>query len=279
MPNPLISILVAVYNGASTLQQCIDSVALQDYPNKELIIIDGDSSDETTAICKRNDNKISYWISEKDTGIFNAWNKGLMEAKGEWICFLGADDYFFNATVLSQMSAELEKLPKNIHIAYAQVMLIGADGDSLFLVGEPWNKIRKRFVDGFCLPHQGVMHRHTLFELHGKFDESFRVAGDYELLLRELKSGMAAFIPAITLTAMRQGGLSSHPSSALQTMNDIRRAQKMHGQSFPSLFWLMAIGRVYIRLMLLWLFGDKAGRYILDKYRKIKGLPAYWTRT
>lgn len=279
MSPPLISILVAVYNGASTLQQCIDSVALQDYSNKELIVIDGGSSDGTVAICEENSGKIDYWISEKDTGIFSAWNKGLREAKGDWICFLGADDYFLNAAVLTQMGAELEKLPQDVRLAYAQVMLIGADGGGLFPVGEPWNKVKTRFVQGFCLPHQGVMHRRSLFELHGKFDESFRVAGDYELLLRELKSGIAAFIPDITLVAMRQGGLSSHPSSALQAMRDIRRAQRMHGQNFPSLFWLIAIVRVYIRLMLLKFLGERVARNLLDKYRRIKGLPAYWTRT
>ncbi|MEQ1667696.1 MAG: glycosyltransferase [Sulfuriferula sp.] len=88
---PLISIIIAVYNGKATLQQCIDSVVQQTYSNKELIIIDGGSKDGTVELLEENRNKFSYWESEPDRGIYNAWNKGLTQAKGEWICFLGAD--------------------------------------------------------------------------------------------------------------------------------------------------------------------------------------------
>ena len=275
----LISIIVAVYNGAQTLQQCIDSVAKQTYPNKELIVIDGGSKDSTVAICEASREKITYWVSEADGGVYSAWNKGLKKARGEWICFLGADDYFLGPTVLEQISARLEKLPQSIRLAYAQVLLVSADGGVLFPVGDPWEKVRGRFIQGLCLPHQGVMHRRSLFELNGKFDESFRVAGDYELMFRELKTAEAVFIPGIITTAMRQGGLSSNPSNSIEAMREIRRAQKMHGQYFPSLFWLMAMIRVYMRLLLWHFIGEKMARKLLDLGRRIKGLPEYWTRT
>src|SRR3990172_6849742 len=100
---PLISIIVAVYNGKATLQQCIDSVAQQTYPNKELVIIDGGSNDGTVELLEKNRSKFSYWISEPDRGIYNAWNKGLVQAHGEWVCFLGADDYLWDATVLGRI--------------------------------------------------------------------------------------------------------------------------------------------------------------------------------
>ena len=74
---PSISVIVAVLNGAKTLQRCIDSVAQQTYPNKELIIIDGGSQDGTVDILKANQGKITSWISEPDRGIYSAWNKGL----------------------------------------------------------------------------------------------------------------------------------------------------------------------------------------------------------
>ena len=75
--SPLISVIVAVFNGAKTLRQCIDSVDRQSYLNKELIIIDGGSKDGTVDIIKNNQGKIAYWVSEPDRGIFNAWNKAL----------------------------------------------------------------------------------------------------------------------------------------------------------------------------------------------------------
>lgn len=276
---PLISIIVAVYNGAKTLQQCIDSVAHQTYPNRELIIIDGGSKDGTVEILTENSDKINYWISEPDRGIYNAWNKGLSQAKGEWICFLGADDFFWNDQVLERMSVALQNVPPDVRLAYAQIMLLSADGESLFSAGEPWEKIRGRFRQGSCLSHQGVMHRRSLFEQNGKFDESFRIAGDYELMLRELKTAEAMFIPDIITTAMRQGGLSSNPSNSIEAMQDIRRAQKMHGQYFPSFFWLVAMIRVYIRLLLWNSVGERTTRKLLDLGRRIRGLPPYWTRT
>ena len=276
---PLISIIVAVFNGAKTLQQCIDSVAHQSYPNKELIIIDGGSNDGTFDLLKANNEQIKYWISEPDKGIYNAWNKGLIQAKGEWICFLGADDYLLNAQVLEKMAAALEQLSAEIHVAYGQVMLLSNEGESLFAVGEPWLTIKDRFKQVMCIPHQGVMHRRSLFEQNGKFDESFRIAGDYELLLRELKKGDAIFIPDLITTGMRQGGISSDPENTLVTMREIRLAQQMHGQRLPGLIWLAAMARVYVRSLLWRILGEGVTRKVLDLYRRMMGVPSYWTKT
>ena len=97
---PSISIVVAVFNGAHTLQRCIDSVITQDYPDKEIIIMDGGSTDGTVDILRSNSRRIAYWESRRDRGIYHAWNKGLQQAHGEWIIFLGADDVLYNERVL-----------------------------------------------------------------------------------------------------------------------------------------------------------------------------------
>lgn len=277
---PLISIVVAVFNGITTLQQCIDSVAQQTYLNKELIIIDGGSNDGTVDVLKANQKKITYWISASDRGIYNAWNRGLEQTKGEWICFLGADDYFWDAQVLECMARHLGKMPASIRVAYGQVMLVNAHGESLYLVGEPWQKVRKRFKQLMCIPHTGVIHRRSLFELHGRFDESFHVAGDYELLLRELKSADASFVHDCIIAAMRVGGISSVPANSLLVLREIRRATRMHGQFLPGRFWTMAMASVYIRLMLWGVLGERLARKALDFGRRtIKGKAPFWTKT
>ena len=278
-PKPLLTVIVAVFNGAATLQQCIDSVARQTYPNKELIIIDGGSRDGTVDLLEANREQISYWISEPDRGIYNAWNKGLARAKGEWICFLGADDYFWDAQVLERMAAQMEKLPPDIRVAYGQIMMVNSDGTSLYTVGEPWEKIKGRFRQVMCIPHPGAMHRRGLFGQHGQFDESFHIAGDYELLLRELKVADAFFISDLVTVAMRQGGISSTPANSLLQLREVRRAQRMHGQYFPGRFWLMAMMRVYIRLLLWNTLGERMARKALDLGRRMMGLPPFWTRT
>jgi glycosyltransferase involved in cell wall biosynthesis len=278
--SPLISIIIAVFNGRATLQQCIDSVAQQTYPNKELIVIDGGSTDGTVDLLRANSERISYWISEPDRGIYSAWNKGLAQAKGEWICFLGADDYFWDAHTLVRMSEQLEKLPASVNVAYGQIMLVSADGIVIHAFGEPWENVKKRFRQTMSIPHQGTMHRRKLFEQHGKFDESFRIAGDYELLLRELKSADARFIPGIIIAAMRQGGgISSDPQNSLLVLRESRRAQLKNGLRFPGRIWMMSVVRLYLRLLLWKILGERLARKALDLGRRAMGLPPFWTRT
>ncbi len=276
---PLISIIVAVFNGAKTLQQCIDGVAQQTYSNKELIIIDGGSEDGTVDLLKVNCKQISYWISEPDRGIYNAWNKGLTQAKGEWICFLGADDYFWDSQVLARMSEQLVKLPSSIRVAYGQVMIVNAHGERLYHMGEHWQKVKKRFKQVMCIPHSGMMHRRNLFEQHGYFDESFHIAGDYEMLLRELKMNDAYFIQDVIVTAMRIGGISWIPDNSLLVMRETRCAAEMHGQHFPGWFWLMAIARAYVKLMLWGVLGERLTRRALDFVMRVREKPPLWKKT
>jgi len=275
---PLISVIVAVFNGEKTLQQFIDSFAQQSYANKELIVIDGASTDGTVNLLEANSNHISYWVSESDKGVYNAWNKGLLQAKGEWICFIGADDYFWDTQVLARMAAQLAVIPNNIRVAYGQIMLLNNNGERLYLIGEPWKKVKERFKQVMSIPHPCLMHRRSLFDQHGSFDESFRIGGDYELLLRELKVADAKFIHDVITVGMRQGGLSSTPSNALETMLEARHAQKIHGLFIPSFFWIFAIARVYLRLVLWRLLGGRKAKKLLDFARRINGLPPYWTK-
>jgi glycosyltransferase involved in cell wall biosynthesis len=276
---PLISVVIAVYNGKATLQQCLDSVAQQTYAHIELIVIDGGSKDGTVDLIRANAQQISYWISEPDRGIYNAWNKALAQATGDWICFLGADDYFWDAQVLERMAEQLLLVPQDIRVAYGQIMLLNNEDVALYAVGEAWENVKNRFKQAMSLPHQGVMHRHSLFQKHGNFDEDFRICGDYELLLRELKVSNAVFIDHIILAGMRNGGISSNPKNSLALLREIRSAQTKNGLRWPGSIWMMAVLRTYIRLFLWRLLGEKQARKMLDIGRHLMGLPAYWTKT
>lgn len=275
---PLITIIVAVFNCAETLQQCIDSVVNQTCSRKELIIIDGGSTDGTVDLLKANHDKIDYYISEPDTGIYNAWNKGLSKASGEWICFLGADDFLWDQYVLERAGQKLNNLSLDLRIAYGRVMLLNESASPLYLVGVPWEKVRLRFKKTMCIPHQGVFHRRSLFDLHGVFDESFRIAGDYELLLRELDVGRAFYLTDI-ISGMRQGGVSNNAENSLAILAEFRQVQRKHGQKLPNWIWLMALLRLYIRLIVWKVIGEKQARKVFDVYRKLLGLPSHWTRT
>ena len=94
LQNPLITIITTTLNSSKTISETFESIFAQEYNNLELIVIDGGSSDDTIKIIKNNDKKIDYWLSERDNGIYDAFNKGLNLAKGDYIGFVNSDDLF-----------------------------------------------------------------------------------------------------------------------------------------------------------------------------------------
>ena len=275
---PKFTIIVAVYNGEKTLQQCIDSVANQTYPNKELIIIDGGSTDATVWILQANQSKIAAWISEPDQGICDAWNKGIVRAKGDWICFLGADDYLWDETVLARIAAKLAELPPDIRVAYGRVMISSQSGQPLRLRGRPWNNVKRRIKQKMGIPHQGAMHRRDLFDDHGLFDLSFKIVGDYDFLLRELHNKDAAYLDDIIVSGMRVGGISNSIHNSKLMLEEFRRAQKKQGYHFPGFFWIKARLLAQLRILLCEVLGETRARKLFDQIGRISGKPAYWSR-
>ena len=131
MNNPLISVVTVSYNAVSTIEQTIISVLNQMYSNIEYIIIDGGSTDGTVDIIKRYDDKIAYWRSEPDRGIYDAMNKGILQAKGEWIYFIGASDLLLKNSFQTIFSGKIdaEVIYGDITIVYPKGQKILADFD------------------------------------------------------------------------------------------------------------------------------------------------------
>lgn len=275
---PLVSVIVAVFNAGQTIQQCIDSVANQTYPNKQLIIIDGGSTDDTLDIIRQNSEKVNFSISEKDRGIYDAWNKGLVQARGDWICFLGADDYLYDEQVIEKMITKIQFLPPEIQIAYGQVALFDDAGNQKEVLGQEWSEIKQQFKQIMCIPHPGVFHRHTLFEQYGNFNAEFRIAGDYEMLLRVLKNGDAYSVMGLIIVAMRVGGVSSKPTNAINSFKEIRLAQKIHGQKSINKVLFVRMFKEYLRKALWTILGEKCAKKTLDFMRRIRGLEPYWDK-
>ena len=238
---PLISVIVAVYNGAKTLQRCIDSVSDQTYPNKELIIIDGGSTDGTVEIIKSNQDKITYWQSEPDNGIYHAWNKALGHASGDWICFLGSDDYLWKKSVLEEMVPYMIKAEsKDIRMVYGQVARVTEDDEIGCVDGFSWEYTwRSIIIDGICtFTHQGMFHHRSLFELYGRFDESFKIAGDYELLIRAFKEGGDAyFVDELIVAGMQTGGITTNCITLVKETAKARQNNRLRVITIP---WLIS---------------------------------------
>lgn len=277
---PRITIIVASFNRARTLQRCIDSVARQTYASRELLVIDGGSKDGSVDILRANGGKIDRWVSEADRGIYHAWNKGVALARGDWMCFLGADDYLHDPRALEGMSAHLAAASPEQRIVYGRVMMVDANRVEIARLDMSWAGARARFMGGtYCLPTPGVMFHRDLFREHGLFDESFSVAGDYEFLLRVLKTSEPRYVANIAVTDMQYGGVSSRPESTLVSLHEMRAARVKHGLPAFNLYYFAALLKVRLRLLLWRILGEQAARRALDWGRRVLGKQPYWTKT
>ena len=204
---PLVTVITAVFNGQPYLAECLDSVLQQDYPNIEHIVFDGGSTDGTLEILRHYDDRIAFWKSEPDRGVYDAWNKALSEAQGEWICFLGADDEFLPGAVSAYMRLA-HKHPEAEYLN-SRERWVHPDGYQRTR-GKPWTW--PGIMRQMCMAHVGSMHRRSLFDRLGMYDRSFGTASDYELLLRARGSLKTAYMPVVTVM-MRAGGMTDSRAS------------------------------------------------------------------
>jgi len=195
--NPLVSIITATYNADKYLQSSIKSVVNQTYGNIEYIIIDGGSTDNTVQILKENDKYIDYWISEKDNGIYSAWNKGIEKSKGEWILFIGADDQLLPNCLETYVNYIIQNSQITYNYISSKVHRINPDGSSESVVGKPWqwSSFKKRMTTA----HPGSFHSRSLFSTYGLYDTNYKIVSDYEILLRAKKELKAGYIDQITV--------------------------------------------------------------------------------
>jgi glycosyltransferase involved in cell wall biosynthesis len=204
---PLVTVVTAVFNGRTYMAGCLETVLRQDYPNIEHIVMDGGSTDGTVEVLRQYDDRIALWRSEPDHGVYDAWNKALAEAQGEWICFLGADDEFMPGAVSAYM-ALAAKHPEAEYLSSRERWVHPTGYERL--LGSAWEW--KKFSRIMCVAHVGSMHRRSLYERLGSYDTSFGSAADYELLLRAQNSLRAAYMP-VTTVIMRAGGVSDSPNA------------------------------------------------------------------
>jgi glycosyltransferase involved in cell wall biosynthesis len=221
--NPLFSVVTAVLNGSRTLEATIESVSHQTFRDFEYIVLDGASTDGTIEIIKRNSGRIHYWQSERDSGLYAAWNKALTLARGEWISFLGADDVYY-PDALSHYGQAIAKLPEGeVQYLSSRVQLV-KDGRVVRTIGKAWSW--PAFARYMTVAHVGSMHHRSLFQRYGRFDDTYRLCGDYELLLRARGELRAAFLERVT-AKMAHGGISSANISLALTEQE--RAKHMAG--------------------------------------------------
>ena len=204
-----VSIITVVYNNKDTIKNAIESVLNQTYKNIEYIIVDGASTDGTVEIIKSYGDSIDKFISEKDNGIYDAMNKGIRLASGDIIGILNSDDFYANNNIIEKVVKEFED--KKVDSVYGDLVYVNAKDTNKIVrywKSKPYKK--GLFKKGWHPAHPTFFVKKKIYEKYGLFNLDFKIAADYELMLRFLEKHQISnsYIPEI-IVKMRLGGESN----------------------------------------------------------------------
>lgn len=217
-----VSIITVVYNAVATIEQTILSVVKQDYSNIEYIIVDGGSTDGTLDIVKKYEKKIALWLSEPDHGIYDAMNKGLTHATGDYIYYLGADDCLLAPTSISQVVSFLQDNPE-VDVLCASVMMV----DTVYRIEKVYSSdfSEADVLSGYNTPHQGMFVRREILQKH-RFDTSYHIAADYKNFLKfYLDPDIALQKTDLIVAYYANDGISGN-GTEVQRMEDVRALEE-----------------------------------------------------
>ena len=225
----LISILTPSFNSAATIQHTLDAVAVQSYRNKEHLIIDGGSTDQTVEILSHSSFGGRY-ITEPDKGIYDAMNKGIRLAQGEIIGILNADDFYPHPRVLEKVMQAFTD--QDCDAVYGDLHYVdAADTDRIVRYWRSGSYTPNAFTWGWMPPHPTFFVRRSVYEKYGLFNLDLGTAADYELMLRFIHRHRIslAYIPEV-LVNMRTGGASNSNLTARLKANRMdRKAWEVNG--------------------------------------------------
>ena len=231
-----ISIITICYNSADTIEDTIKSVIAQNYSDLEYIIIDGGSEDGTLDIVEKYKDKIAKVVSEPDKGIYDAMNKGIGVASGEVVGILNSDDFYHHDTVLLEVAKLFES--SKAGAVYGNISYVDRDDKDkevrFWRAGE-YKKFKLN--SGWIMPHPAFFVRKSLYQNYGKFNLDFRIAADYELMLRFLLKGINMVYIDKSLVCMREGGFSA---SGLKQRRlgwmELKNSWEVNGENVPAFF-------------------------------------------
>lgn len=198
-----ISVIMVTYHAEKTMRRAISSIISQSYPDKELIIIDGKSTDGTVEIIKEYEPYLAYWISEPDAGVYDAMNKGIMHATGDVIAFLNSDDWY-EEEIFGIVNSCFEE--SDVEVLAGQVNYVL--NHHMFQARERACRPEDLKKGNLCC-HQGMFAKKAVFDRIGEFDLSYKIAADYDWMLRAYCTGVRFQIVNDLFANFCYDGLSS----------------------------------------------------------------------
>jgi glycosyltransferase involved in cell wall biosynthesis len=226
---PILSVITIVYNNVKDIERTILSVTRQTYPNIEYIVVDGLSTDGTLDIIHKYENRIAQIIGEKDEGIYDAMNKGLAAAKGDYVIFMNSGDEFFDAETVDAIFASAD----NADIYYGETEMIDANGQSL---GQRRHKAPKKFNwksfrYGMSISHQAIYIKRSLTE---PYDRQYTLSSDIDWILRIAKKAKTIINVNRYVAKYLVGGMSKKKHK--QSLVERFRIMKKHYGLLPTVF-------------------------------------------
>lgn len=230
-----ISIITVAKNAERTIGSSVASVASQDYPNLQHILIDGASTDQTVATAISSHNRISQVVSEPDLGIYDAMNKGAARASGDIIGFLNADDVYPNPFVISNVVAQFSADP-TLDACYSNLVYV--DNATASKIIRQWKSnpyYDGLFSLGWVPPHPTVFFKKSTFDMIGAFDIHYKFAADFDFLMRAfVRHKIRSKFVSETWVKMRVGGATNRSLSNIVKGNkEIYHSLKRNGIRFP----------------------------------------------
>jgi glycosyltransferase involved in cell wall biosynthesis len=204
-----ISIITVIWNNKETIKNAIDSVLEQTYKNIEYIIIDGASTDGTIDVVKSYGDKITKFVSEKDKGLYDAMNKGIVLATGDIVGILNSDDFYIDEFVIEKVVKEFED--KKVDSVYADLVFVkpkNLDKTVRYYDSSHFNP--SKFAYGWMPAHPTFFVKKKIYDKHGVFRTNFKIAADFDLLARFLYTHKISYsYMQEVLVKMRTGGVST----------------------------------------------------------------------
>ena len=214
-----ISIITCSYNAVDTIEETIKSVLFQNYADIEYIIIDGLSNDGTIDIIKNYADKIYKFESEKDSGIYNAMNKGIKSAGGDIVGFLNADDVYFSEKVINKVIKVFES--EKVDSVYGDLIYVFEDNNKIKRHWKSGDYNINNFKKGWMPPHPSFFVKSDVYEKYGGFNENYKISADYELMVRLLyKNKISTFYLPEILVKMKTGGISNKISQTFKRLKE-----------------------------------------------------------
>lgn len=205
---PTFSIITVTYNASDCLEKTIKSIVNQSYPNIEYILVDGASTDGTIDIIKQYEANVSYWMSEPDTGLYDAMNKGLQKATGDYIWFVNAGDLLYSDNTVEKIAALIEEGGVIPDIIYGDSMIIDEHGNELGLrrLRPPRKLTWKSFKKGMLVSHQSFIVKCSLAPL---YNLTYKYSSDFDWCIRCMKKAQNILNTKLILSDFLDGGLST----------------------------------------------------------------------